>query len=157
MTVKSPVRVRQRRVCLFWKKQPQVVDEPGVNPGAGFANGGEKAMMDKHLKPVLWATLLMMLTSLPLQAQEASNKDSGILHGTIEQVGDGSIVINQKTYGFTQNATIRLGEKEHVFSKNLLSSQWVGKQVIYRYREQEGKPLLMHLFIPTHKAQISGG
>jgi hypothetical protein len=118
--------------------------------------GGEKAMMNKYLKPMLWAALLVMLTSLPLRAQEVSKEDSGILHGTIEQVGDGSIVINQKTYGFVQDATIRLGEKDHVFSKSLLSSQWVGKQVIYRYREQGGKPLLIHLFIPTNKAPISG-
>ncbi|MDR0673847.1 MAG: hypothetical protein LBF93_09405 [Zoogloeaceae bacterium] len=114
-------------------------------------------MMEKYLKPVLWAALLMMSASLPLQAQEASGKDSGILHGTIEQVGDNSIVINQKTYGFIQNATIRLGEKDHVFSNSLLSPQWVGRQAVYRYREEGGKPLLIHLFIPTQKAQISGG
>ncbi|MDR1351597.1 MAG: hypothetical protein LBJ59_12635 [Zoogloeaceae bacterium] len=98
-----------------------------------------------------------MLTSLPLQAQEAPKKDSGILHGTIEQVGDSNVVINQKTYGFAQDATIRLGETDHVFSGDLLSPQWVGKQVIYRYREQGGKSLLIHLFIPTHKAQMIGG
>ncbi|MDR2625770.1 MAG: hypothetical protein LBC37_05505 [Zoogloeaceae bacterium] len=113
-------------------------------------------MMNKYWKPVLWIALLMLLASLPLRAQEASKGDSGILHGTIEQVGENSIVINQKTYGFTADATIRLGEKDHVYSKSLLSPQWVGRQVIYRYREQGGKPLLIHLFIPTHKAPISG-
>jgi hypothetical protein len=98
---------------------------------------------------------MILLGMLPVQAQE-TGKDSGILHGTIEQVGDNSIVINQKNYGFTQKTTVRLGEKDYVFSSSLLSPQWVGKQVIYRYQEQDGKSLLIHLFIPTHKAQIGG-
>jgi hypothetical protein len=113
-------------------------------------------MMSRYLKPALWPVLLIALIGMPLQAQEAK-KDSGILYGTIEQVGDSSIVINQKTFGFAQNTTIRLGEKDHVFSRDLLSPQWVGRQVIYRYREQGGQSLLIHLFIPTNKAQMSGG
>ncbi|MDR2366148.1 MAG: hypothetical protein LBD68_09935 [Zoogloeaceae bacterium] len=113
-------------------------------------------MMSRYLKPALWIVLLTALIGMPLQAQEVK-KDSGILFGTIEQVGDNSIVINKKTFGFTQGATIRIGEKDHVFSRNLLSSQWVGRQAVYRYHDHGSQSLLIHLFIPTNKAQMNGG